>query len=245
MRTSSRSRGNGIGWLPGRATGFITSPVKANLKFEASPWSPSTNGTVSGQVVSLAAPDAPTEAELASYLAPLAAKVKGGIVLVGRPPDAPVNFAEAVKRTPDDQAKARYLPPDPNAPPNAAGGRGGRGTPTPVAAGHLDAATVTQRVNAFLRREHARLRLTASGAGRIPGLIVAQNGGGQIYDQNTPQPAGAILRNDDFGRIFRIIQDGTPCERRIQHSESVLSGRQDVVCHGSRKFAAAKNPTKW
>jgi hypothetical protein len=41
----------GIGWLPGRATGFITSPVKANLKFEAIPWSPSTNGTVSGQVV--------------------------------------------------------------------------------------------------------------------------------------------------------------------------------------------------
>src|SRR4029077_20795987 len=30
----------GIGWLPGRATGFITSPVKANLKFEALPWSP-------------------------------------------------------------------------------------------------------------------------------------------------------------------------------------------------------------
>src|SRR5260221_6325938 len=42
----------GIGWLPGRATGFITSPVKANLKFEAVPWSPSTTGTISGEVVS-------------------------------------------------------------------------------------------------------------------------------------------------------------------------------------------------
>ena len=41
----------GVGWLPGRATGFITSPVKANLKFEAVPWSPSTKGTVSGEVV--------------------------------------------------------------------------------------------------------------------------------------------------------------------------------------------------
>jgi hypothetical protein len=42
----------GVGWLPGRATGFITSPVKANLKFEAVPWSPSTKGTVTGEVVS-------------------------------------------------------------------------------------------------------------------------------------------------------------------------------------------------
>src|SRR5580765_1316852 len=25
----------GVGWLPGRANGYITSPVKANLKFEA------------------------------------------------------------------------------------------------------------------------------------------------------------------------------------------------------------------
>ena len=43
----------GVGWLPGRATGFITSPVKANLKFEAVPWSPSTKGTVTGEVVSI------------------------------------------------------------------------------------------------------------------------------------------------------------------------------------------------
>src|SRR6476660_8175082 len=54
----------GVGWLPGKATGFITSPVKANLKFEAVPWSPSTKGTVSGEVVSIVAPVSPTEEEL-------------------------------------------------------------------------------------------------------------------------------------------------------------------------------------
>ena len=43
----------GVGWLPGKATGFITSPVKANLKFETVPWSPSTKGTVRGEVVSI------------------------------------------------------------------------------------------------------------------------------------------------------------------------------------------------
>src|SRR4029079_14353849 len=112
--------------LPGRATGFITSPVKANLKFEAAPWSPSTNGTVSGEVVAIVAPEIPTEAELTAYLASLAPKVKGGIVMVGPPPNAPVDFGPVTKRTPDETVKARYAPPDPNAPANAGGG-GGRG----------------------------------------------------------------------------------------------------------------------
>src|SRR6478672_1082126 len=59
----------GVGWLPGKATGFITSPVKANLKFEAVPWSPSTKGTVSGEVVSIVPPVSPTEEELTAFLA--------------------------------------------------------------------------------------------------------------------------------------------------------------------------------
>src|SRR4029079_18981837 len=87
--------------------------------------------------------------------------------------------------------------------------RGGApATPTPE--GRLSGQQVNARVTALLRDNMPALVLSASGAGRIPGLIVAQNGGGQIYDQETPQPAGAILRNDDYGRIYRIIQDGTP-----------------------------------
>ena len=203
----------GIGWLPGRATGFITAPVKANLKFEALPWSPSTKGTVSGEVVSIMPPENPTEAELTAYLTALAPKVKGRIVMVGPPPVAPVDFAPVQKRTPDDQVKARYAPPDPSAPPNAGrggrgGGRGGAAAPTPE--GRVPAQQVNARIATVLRDNLPALRITASGAGRIPGLIVAQNGSGQIYDNTTPQPPGVILRNDDYGRIFRIIQDGTP-----------------------------------
>ena len=205
----------GIGWLPGRASGYITAPVKANLKFEALPWSPSTKGTVSGTVVHILAPEAPTEAELTAFLAGVAPKVKGGIVMVGPAPDAPVNFTEAQKRTPDDVAKARYLPPDPNAPARGGrgggpgGGRGGRGG-APVAEGHLSAQQVNQRIATLLRENMPALRIVASGAGRIPGLVVAQNGAGQIYDQETPQSPGVILRNEDYGRIARIIADGTP-----------------------------------
>jgi hypothetical protein len=213
----------GVGWLPGRASGFITSPVKANLKFEAVPWSPSTNGTVSGEVVSIVAPENPTEAELTAFLAALAPRVKGGIVMVGPAPVVPVNFNEPQKRTPDEQAKARYAPPDPNAPARGGrgnrgggpggpgGGRGGRGGPTtPTPEGHLGAQQVNARITALLRDNPPALRLTAQGGGRIPGVIVAQNGAGQIYDDTTPQSPAVILRNDDYGRIFRITQDGTP-----------------------------------
>src|SRR6185437_884630 len=200
----------GVGWLPGKASGFMTAPVKSNLKFEAVPWSPSTKGTVSGQVISLSPPETPTPEELEAYLAPLASKVKGGIVLVGRPADVPVNFNERPKRTPDEQVRERYAPRDPNAPAPERGGRGGRRGFAPPPEGHLSAQQVNQRISAFLRENMPALRLDGQGPGRIPGVIVAQNGPGQIYDDTTPQPPAIILRTDDFGRIYRLIADGTP-----------------------------------
>src|SRR5205085_845607 len=93
----------GVGWLPGQASGFITSPVKANLKFEAVPWSPSTKGTVSGTVLSLMPPENPTEAEMSKFLAEWAPKIKNAIIMVGPEPNVPVNFNELQKRIPDDQ----------------------------------------------------------------------------------------------------------------------------------------------
>ncbi|MFI5178227.1 MAG: M20/M25/M40 family metallo-hydrolase [Vicinamibacterales bacterium] len=204
----------GVGWLPGRATGFITSPVKANIKFEAIPWTPSTNGTVSGDVVQILPPESPTEAEMTAFLTALAPKVKGGIVMVGASVTPPVNFNEAQKRIPDEQAKARYLPPDPNAP--ARGGRGGRGGGrggpggAPAPEGHLSAQQVNARITALLRDNPPALRLTQQGGGRIPGVIVAQNGAGQTYEPASQISPGVILRNDDYGRISRLIADGTP-----------------------------------
>jgi carboxypeptidase Q len=200
----------GVGWLPGRATGFITSPVRANLKFEAVPWSPSTNGTVSGEVVVVAPPAAPTDAELTAYLVSLAPRVKGHIVMAGGPPAVPVNFNEPFKRIPDEQARARYAPGDASVQRGRGGRGGGRGVAPPVPEGHLSPQQVNQRLAQFLRDNPPSLRLVAQGPGRIPGVIVAQNGAGQIYDDTTPQSPAVILRSDDYGRIFRINADGTP-----------------------------------
>jgi hypothetical protein len=169
---------------------------------------------VKGEVVSLVPPETPTEQELADYLAPFAHRVRGGIVMVGPPPVVPVNFNERPKRTPDDQARERYAPQDPTQQGRGGrgggGGRGGRGAQTPPPEGHLSAQQVNQRITQFLRDNPPALRLTPQGGGRIPGVIVAQNGAGQIYDDTTPQPPAVILRTDDYGRIFRIIADGTP-----------------------------------
>src|SRR4029453_15907121 len=119
--------------------------------------------------------------------------------------------------TPDDKVKARCAPRVPGAPAQAGrggraggGGGGGGGNAAPTPEGRGPAMGVTTRINTVLRDNMPALRLIASGGGRIPGLIVAQNGAGQIYDQATPQPAGAILRNEDYGRISRIAQDGPP-----------------------------------
>src|ERR1022692_229367 len=47
------------GWLNERAYGFITAPVKQNLKFEVLAWTPSTNGTVTGSAIELVPPRGP------------------------------------------------------------------------------------------------------------------------------------------------------------------------------------------
>ncbi|MGH7670363.1 MAG: M20/M25/M40 family metallo-hydrolase, partial [Gemmatimonadaceae bacterium] len=160
-------------------------------------------------VVLLDPPETPTPEELDAYLASMASKVTGGIVMVGRPAVVPVNFNPRPLRTPDDQVRARYAPRDSNSP--GRGGRGfGRGRGAPPPAGHLSAREVNVRVTEFLRTHLPALRLNSQGGGRIPGVIVAQNGPGQIYYDTTPQPPAVILRNDDAGRIYRIMEDGTP-----------------------------------
>jgi carboxypeptidase Q len=197
------------GWMPERAAGFITSPVKANLKFEVVPWTPSTKGTVTGNVLALHLPQNPTEADLTTYLASMASQVKGSIVMTAAWQEVPVDFNPPIKRRPDDQVRAQYAPPGPNAPAGRGGrgGRGNRGGAAPAADGRLTPQQVTQRVNQFLRDNPPALRL--QDAARAHGIIVAQNQPGQNYDEAGQIPA-VLLRNEDYGRIWRILQDGTP-----------------------------------
>ena len=210
------------GWLNERAYGFLTSPVQQNLKFEVLGWTPSTKGTVTGSVVQLpvplgpepaADPNAaaggragrgpqrlpPTKEEFAQWLTAAAPRVRGKIVMLAKAAVIPVDFAEPRKRTPDDRVKAQYDPA------NGGGGRGGfggggRGTPDPT---RMDAIEMDKQIDAMLLANGAVVRMNDAARGQ--GIIVAQSS--RQYDVTKTIPT-VILRNDDFGRIERLLADG-------------------------------------
>jgi carboxypeptidase Q len=197
------------GWLNETASGHILSPVKDNLVFEVLAWTPSTKGTVTADAVMLQTPANPTAGTLKTYLDSMAAKVKGHIVLVGAHTWVPFQEVPPAKRQTPEQAKARYggAPADPNAGRggNRAGGPpagGGRGNaPDPAV---LPAAQVATAVNDFLLKNGAAVRI--NDAAREHGQIRTFQFGG--YDPSKTVPT-VVLRNEDYGRISRILADGT------------------------------------
>ena len=216
------------GWLNEKATGFITAPVKQNLKFEILAWTPSTKGTVNASTVQLVPPQGPpppepaggaaaggpggmrfapprlgpTKEEMAKWIAENKDKVRGKAVLVGKAAVIPVNLEPAPKRQPDDRVKAMYDPANPN--PRGGFGGGGRGgangTPDP---NRLTPAQAAEQIDAMLIENGAVLRMNDSGRGE--GVIVALQH--RAYDVTKTVPA-VILRNDDYGRIERLLADG-------------------------------------
>jgi hypothetical protein len=208
------------GWLNERAAGHIVSPVQDRLEFEVLGWTPSTNGTVTAEAFHLVAPQGPpgpdagrgrgpqplgpTEAELTAYFQSIQDKVAGRIVLVGAPVTVNVNFNRPAMRAPDDEVRARYGGPA-AAPAARRGGGGGRGGRGDAASDRLTPQQVAARVAEFLRKQRAAVRVFD--AGRPHGQIAAFNVAGYNSSQTLPS---VLMRNEDYGRIARILADGTP-----------------------------------
>jgi hypothetical protein len=195
------------GWLNERFTGFIVAPVKDSLVGEVLAWTPSTNGTVTADAVHVVAPTSPTQEELDKWIAEMTPKIKGRIVLVGRHTVVPVTITKSPLRRDDEQLRKQL---DPNAPPQEGrGGRGGGGRgnqpaepPDPT---RLTGAAVNNAVNAMIQKAGVAVRI--NDAGRDHGQIRAfQN---NTYDI-TKAPPTVVLRNEDYGRITRILANGTP-----------------------------------
>jgi carboxypeptidase Q len=191
------------GWTNELAWGAITVPVKDTLVLEVLAWTPGTKGTVHGRAVNIVLPDQPTPDELATYLNTVKDQVRGAIVLVGKPRIVPVNLTPPAKRIADQDAKARYDPNNPNA---GQRGRGGRGQQIPRA-GSIPARELAQKINQFLVDNGALLRV--NDAGREHGQIIAFDN--TTYDITKAVPT-VVLRNEDYGRIGRILDDGVPVE---------------------------------
>jgi hypothetical protein len=188
------------------AWGAITAPVKDTLVLEVLSWTPGTKGTVHGKAVNIAIPDQPTPEELSSYFESVKHQVRGAVVLVGKSRVVPVNLNPPAKRNTDDDLKARYDPNNPNAGQRGRAGRGGRGQQTPRP-GAIPAQELATKIDQFLVDNGALIRV--NDAAREHGQIIALNN--RTYDLTKAVPT-VVLRNEDYGRIARILDDGTPVE---------------------------------
>jgi carboxypeptidase Q len=189
------------GWLNERLTAHIISPVKDPLTCEVLAWTPSTNGTVTAQAVQMILPDKPTQDEFTAYLATQRDKVKGKIVLAGKHQFVKVMIETPPKRMEDKAAKERYNPENPNAnqfprqqPP----------TPDPT---KLTGRQMDEQLDRFLIESGALIRV--NDAGMDHGEIRAFNN--RSFDVTKALPT-IVMRNEDYGRISRILADGTPVE---------------------------------
>lgn len=151
-------------------------------------------------------PAQPTKEELDAYLNSIKAKVRGHIVMVGKHVEVPENFNPAPLRRTEEEWKAAYDPNNPNA-----GRRGGGRGPVQLPPGQMTAQEVARAVDNFLVDNGALVRI--NDAGRAYGLIVAQQSG--YYDWTRIVPT-LVMRNEDYGRISRILEDGTPVTLRIK-----------------------------
>ena len=190
------------GWLNEMATGRIVAPVQDNLVFEVLSWTPSTKGVVRASAVQLITPANPTAETLKTYLDSMARRVKGAVVLVGAHTWVPFQETPPAKRMTDEAARVRFggAPADPNA---GRGGRPGGAGPAQPVPGALTASQVATAVNDFLLANGAGVRV--NDAAREHGQIRAFNFAG--YDPTKTVPT-VVLRNEDYGRIARLLADG-------------------------------------
>jgi hypothetical protein len=156
-----------------------------------------------------AAPPAqqPTRAELDAYLDSMRDKVRGRIVLVGKRVEVRINLAPAPLRRTDDEWRAQF---DPNNPARPFFGGGGGGQTPQLPEGRLTPQQVARAVDQFLVESGALVRI--NDAGRAHGVIIAQQN--PTYDSTRAVPT-LVMRNEDYGRIVRIVEGGAPVTLRI------------------------------
>src|SRR5262249_18762820 len=192
---------------------------KAPLVVEPLAWTPGTNGTVTASAINIILPEGPlmpevagrgpgpagppqhfgpTREQLAAALDAVKDRVRGKIVLVGKAAFVPVSLGAPPGRISDEDAQRRYQPnalprPVPQVP-----------TPPP---GALTTRQVDREVDEFLVANGAAARI--NDAARPHGQIIAFSN--RTYDLTQALPT-VVMRNEDYGRLSRIIADGTPVE---------------------------------
>jgi hypothetical protein len=226
------------GWENMELLAEAVAPFHGPLMVEPLAWTPSTKGAVTAQVVLLdppglapprgggfnffgstppppepkwAAPPMPaekpaeskqpTQAEFDAYLNSLKGKVRGAIVFVGRHAEVPEDMHPAAMRRSEEDWKSRFGP-------EAKPFRFPEQPKLPE--GQLTRQEVSRQIDQFLVDNGALVRV--NDAGRAHGIIIAQQN--STYDWTRAVPT-LVMRNEDYGRITRIMADGTPVKLRI------------------------------
>ena len=194
------------GWTNERVTAFVVSPVKDQLVVEVLAWTPGTNGVVTAPAFQLLVPDRPTDAELSAYLDSIRSQVKGRIILAGKTATVPVNLTPGAARRDEERLRQRYAPDarPPAAPVRSEEQKQATG-PKP-----LTRVEISQRIDEFLIANGVPVRI--NDAGRELGQIVA-------FHNATFDPSKVVstlvMRNEDYGRLSRILADGTQVDLEI------------------------------
>jgi hypothetical protein len=186
------------GWSNERASGHMLSPVSDHLVFEVMAWTPSTNGPARAEAVVVAPPSSPSQEELDAWLRDNAARVKGRIVLLGKPREIPVSFSSPQKRL-DDEAVKRRL--------EARGGPPMRPQAPKTEPGKLTPQQVNTAIDAWLIASGALVKVLDAGMPHST-IRAFQN---RTYDITKSIPA-VYLRNEDYGRAARLIESGEKVE---------------------------------
>jgi carboxypeptidase Q len=227
------------GWENMELVAEAVAPFHGPLMVKPLAWTPSTKGVVTAQVVLLdppglapprgggfnffgapppppepkwaappmppakksEEPPQPTQAELDAYLNSVKDKVHRAIVFVGMHVEVPEEMNPAPMRRSEDEWKARFGP-------NAKPFRFPEQPKLPE--GHLTRQEVSRQVDQFLVDNGAWVRV--NDAGRAHGIIVAQQNA--TYDWTRAVPT-LVMRNEDYGRITRLMADGTPVTLKI------------------------------
>lgn len=208
------------GWASVRNTGLMLKPQPDTLTYEVLAWTPGTKGPVAADAVNIVLPtypaaenpqvmQNPTQEELTAYFDKIKASVTGKMVLVGKPSFIDQSRDPAPKRLKDEDAQKRFDPatPAPTGGPGGPGGGRGAGAGVAVAPrpNALNGQQISEQLDKFLLDNNVLVRINESQLDR--GAVRAFNN--RTFDVTKVVPT-VVMRNEDYGRICRLMANGTP-----------------------------------
>jgi hypothetical protein len=198
------------GWTNDRLAVHLVSPVRDALVVEALAWTPGTNGPVRAEAFALTLPQRPTAESLAADLDRIRDRIRGKIVLVGLPQQVLVTFNPPALRR-DDADVLNQLN---AAPPQQNQQNQQNQAQNAPQARPLTNNEIQRQVNDFLVSSGAVVRI--NDAGRDHGQIRAFGAGnGNTAAQGRVHLPTVVMRNEDYGRVWRLLGDNRRVELEV------------------------------